>query len=160
MRTDVPELSAAELIYLLRAEIRTAGVPSLYIAAQKEYLFQEDFDRAGYGLKNELEFDLVSSITRLTVEPWVEGGYWILDVTIECALGPIRMSKQDKLVRRDLTLDQFEQELLAPGPKQVNIGLEVQTPAVKSDFEHWLANMRLRHPYRSNRPSDAQRHSF
>lgn len=160
MRIDVPGLSAVELIYLLRDETRTAGVPSLYIAAQKEYLFQEDYDRAAYGLKNAIEFDLVNSIARLTVEPWVESGYWILDVTIECALGPIRTSQQDKLVRRDLTLDDFEQELLAPGPKQINIGLEVETPAVKNDFDRWLADMRLRHPYRSNPLSDAQRHSL
>lgn len=148
MRIDVPELSADEIIYLLRDEITTAGAPSLYIAAQKEYVFQEDFDRAAYGLQDHIEFDLVSSSVRLTVEPWVERGYWILEVTIECALGPTRTSQEDKLIRRDLTLAQFEEELHAPGQKRVTVRLDVETPDVNDDFNRWLADMRSRHPYR------------
>lgn len=150
MRSDVPELSAEELIYLLRAEIHTAGVPSLYIAAQKEYFFQEDFDRAAYGLQDRIEFDLVTSTARLTVEPWVERGYWILGVTIERDLGPTRTWQEDKMTRRDLTLDQFEEELRAPGQKRVTVRLDVETPDVKRDFDRWLAEMRLRHPCRPN----------
>jgi hypothetical protein len=156
MRADRPDLSAAELIYLLRAETMAAGAP-IYIAALKEYLFEEDFDRAAYGLKDRIEFDLVTSITRLTVEPWVESGYWVLEVTVERALGPTRISQEDRLTRRDLTLDQFEQELLAPGPKQVDVRLDVETPDVESDFDKWLADLRSRHSYRSSPAFDSRR---
>ncbi len=71
MRTYATDLSGAEVIRLLRAEIAAAyGAPSLYIAAEKEYIFEENFDRHSYQLgERGLEFDLVRSIAKLTVEP-------------------------------------------------------------------------------------------
>ncbi len=148
MRSYVPDLTAVELIYLLREEITTAyGAPSLYITAEKEYIIEENFDRRLYELEEDgANFDLVNSIARLTVEPWVESGYWILEITIERALGPIRMSQEDHLTRRDLTLDEFEDELCAFGQKQVSVRVFVQRPDVKQDFDDWLAEMRKIHP--------------
>jgi hypothetical protein len=42
-----------------------------------------------------------------TIEPRVESGYWILETVIERALGPIPISQEDELTRKDLTLDEF-----------------------------------------------------
>lgn len=72
-----------------------------------------------------------------------------LDVTIERDLAPTRTCQEDKMIRRDMTLGPFEKELHAPRQRRVTVRLDVETPDVKSDFDRWLAEMRLRHPYRS-----------
>jgi hypothetical protein len=150
MRTYILKLPAAEVVHLLRAETEAAhGAPELDIGApEKEYLIEEEFDRSPYGLHDGQEFDLVTSITTLTIEPRVESGYWILEAVIMRALGPIPTSQERALVRKELTLDEFEAELRAAGQKRVTVRLQVQTPAVRQDFDRWLADMRTRHPWK------------
>ncbi len=159
MRTYLPRLSAPELIHLLRAETAAAhGAPSLHIIGEKEYTIEENFDRLAYGLEDESPFDLGTSIVRLTVEPWVESGYWILETTIERALGPVHTSRQRELTRRYLTLDEFEKELRTPGQQQVNVRVYVETPDVKEDFDRWLAEMRRQHPWSARSASGGEPH--
>jgi len=150
MKTYILTLPAAEVVHLLRAETEAAhGAPELDIgAAEKEYVIEEDFDRSAYGLHNGEQFDLVTSITTLTIEPRVESGYWILETVIERALGPVRTSQEDELTRKDLTLDEFEAALRAPGRKRVTVRLQLQTSAIRQDFDRWLADMRARHPWK------------
>jgi outer membrane lipoprotein SlyB len=150
MRTYVLALSGEEIIHLLRAETDTAhGAPELDIGApEKEYLIEEDFDRAAYGLRGGEQFDLVTSVTTLTIEPRVESGYWILETTVERSLGPILKSQEDQYVRETMSLDEFEVELRSPGPKRTDVHLHVQTAEARQDFDRWLADMRTRHPWK------------
>lgn len=150
MKTFILRLPAAEVVHLLRAETKAAyGAPELDTAAEKEYIIEEDFDRSAYGIHDGEEFDLVTSIATLTIEPRVESGYWILEAVIERALGPLRTSQEDELTRRELTLDEFAAELRSPGRKRVSVRLSVQTPGVRQDFDRWLGEMRARHPWKA-----------
>ena len=150
MKTFIPRLSAPEVVHLLRAETKAAyGAPELHTAAEKEYIVEKDFDRSAYGIHNGEEFDLVTSIATLTIEPRVEMGYWILETVVKRALGLLRTSQEYELTRRELTLDEFEAELRSPGPKEVRVRLYVETPDVKQDFDQWLGEMRARHPWKT-----------
>jgi hypothetical protein len=148
MKTYILTIPAAEVVRLLRAETQAAhGAPELDIgAAEKEYVIEEDFDRSAYGIRDGEQFDLVASTTTLTIEPRVESGYWILEVAVERALGPVPTSQEDALTRQELTLDEFEAELSAPGRKREVVRLHVETTAIRQDFDRWLADMRARHP--------------
>lgn len=150
MKTFIPRLSAAEIVHLLRAETKAAyGAPELHTAAEKEYITEEDFDRSAYGIHNGEEFDLVTSIATLTIEPRREMGSWILETVIERRLGLLRTSQEDELTRSELTLDEFEAELRSPGSKQVSVRLYVETSDVKQDFDRWLHEMRVRHIWKA-----------
>jgi hypothetical protein len=147
MKTFMLSLPAEEVVRLLRAEMEaTFGQPELGIGAEKEYLIEEDFDRSAYGIPDEKDFDLVTSIATLTIEPRIGMGYWILETVVECAIGPLPTSAEDELTRRDLTLDEFEAELRPPGQKRITVRLHVETSAVRQDFDRWLADMQARHP--------------
>jgi outer membrane lipoprotein SlyB len=148
MKTFILDLTAEEVVHLLRAETESAyGQPELDTGAEKDYVIEENFDRGAYGIRDGEEFDLARSEAILTIEPRVEMGYWILEADVERALGPVRISEEDKLVRQDLTLDEFENELHAPGQKQVIVRLYAQTPEARRDFDRWLTDMRTRHPW-------------
>jgi outer membrane lipoprotein SlyB len=153
MKTFILKLPAAEVVHLLRAETEAAyGAPELHIAAEKEYIIEEDFDRSAYGIDDGEDFDLVASIAILTIEPRVESGYWILETVVERALGLLRTSQEDELTRRELTLDEFDAELRAAGRKRVSVRLYVETSDVKQDFDRWLGEMQARHPWKT--PAD------
>ncbi len=62
-------------------------------------------------------------------------------------LGPVRTSDEDELTRKELTLDDFEAELSAPGRKRVVVRLSVQTAGIRRDFDRRLSDMRARHPW-------------
>jgi hypothetical protein len=54
------KLTPAEVIELLRSETQAAlGAPELAIAAEKEYLIEEEFDYGAYGLPDAADVDLV-----------------------------------------------------------------------------------------------------
>lgn len=150
MRTFILALPAAEVVHLLRAEMESAhGAPELDIGfPEQEYVIEEDFDRSAYGIHNGEQYDLVTSITTLTIEPRVESGYWILETVIERSLGPMSTSQEGELTRKELTLDEFEGEFREPGQKRVTVRLQVETSAIRQDFDRWLAEMRARHPWR------------
>lgn len=148
MKSFILTLPAAEVLHLLRAETESArGQPEVNTGAEKDYVIEENFDRSAYGIRDGEEFDLARSEAILTIEPRVEMGYWILEADVERALGPVRISEEDTLVRQDLTLDDFENELYAPGQKQVIVRLHAQTPEARRDFDRWLTDMRARHPW-------------
>lgn len=131
------------MVHLLRAETEAAcGAPELHTAAEKEYILEEDFNRRAYGIHDGEDFDLATSIATLTIEPRVESGYSIIETVIEQPLGPMRTTQEDELTRKELTLDEFERELRASGPKRVTVRLSVQTAGVRKDFEQWLGGMR------------------
>jgi hypothetical protein len=153
MKTFILALPAEEVVRLLRAETESAkGQPELNTFIEKDYVIEEDFDRGAYGIRDGEEFDLAQSEAVLTIEPRVEMGFWVLETSVGRPLGPIRISEEDDLVRKDMTLDDFEAELQAPGEKRVTVKLRVQTPDVRRDFDRWLADMRARHPSATSQP--------
>ena len=122
------------------------GQPELNIGCLIDYVIEEDFDRTRYDLRDGEEFDLVTAVATLSIEPRVERGYWILFVVVERALGPTRISEENAFSPGELTLDEFEGQLLAPGDKRVVVRLTIETPEVRQDFDLWLAEMEARHP--------------
>jgi hypothetical protein len=147
MNAYILRLPAAEVVRLLRAETESSrGQPELNTTAGKEYLIEEEFDCSVYGIPDGDEFDLITSVATLTIEPRVESGYWILETAVERPLGPLRTSEEDEFAPMELTLDEFEAELRSCEPKGVSVRLYVQTAAVKQDFDRWLAEMQARHP--------------
>lgn len=152
MLTYILKLPAAEVVHLLRAETAAAhGAPELDTGAEKDFIVEEDFDRGAFGRHGGERFDLVTSIARLTIEPRVESGYWILEAIVERPLGPARTSQEDEFTPCELTLEEFAAELAAPGRKEVSVRVCVETPDVKQDFERWLSEMRARHPWPAQR---------
>ncbi len=147
MNAYILKLPAAEVVRLLRAETESShGQPELNTTAGKEYLIEEEFDCSVYGIPDGEQFDLVTSVATLTIEPRVESGYWILETAVERALGPVRTSEEDEMTPSELTLDEFEAELSSCEPEGVSVRLHVETSAVKPDFDRWLAEMQGRHP--------------
>ena len=147
MKTFILKLPADDVVRLLRAETESAkGQPELNTCIEKDFVIEEDFDRGAFGIHDGEEFDLAQSEAMLTIEPRVEMGYWILETSVKRPLGPVNVSEEDTLVRQDLTLDDFEAELHAPGQKRVTVRLHAQTSEARSDFDRWLADMRARHP--------------
>ncbi|MGB8365072.1 MAG: hypothetical protein ACLQUZ_10080 [Rhizomicrobium sp.] len=153
MKTFILALPASEVVRLLRAETTAAlGQPELNTTCGKDYVIEEDFDRAAYDINDGEEYDLVTSVATLTIEPRVESGYWILAAAVERVLGPLHVSQEDDLAPAELTLDAFEAELRASGHKHVIVRLTAETSAVRQDFERWLADMRARHPWTAQTP--------
>lgn len=136
MLTHMLALPAAEAVRLLRAETDAErGQPELDTCAWKEYIIQERAD-----------VDLVTELSTLSIEPRVERDYWVLKVTVERALGPLRPEDEGSLARMDMTPDEFEAAFRSPGRKHVTVRLEVETTAARKHFDRWLADMRSRHP--------------
>lgn len=148
MKTFVLALPASEVVHLLRAETKASlGAPELDTGAEKDYIIEEDFDRDAYGIVDGKDYDLVTSIATLSIEPRVEHGYWILETVVERVLGPMPVSEEDELAYTELTLDEFDKELRAPGRKRVSVRLHVETAAIREEFNRWLGEMRARHPW-------------
>jgi hypothetical protein len=149
MKTFILALSASEVVHLLRDETKTAkGQPELNTTCEKDYIIEEDFDHRVYGIRDEEQFDLVTSVTTLTVEPRRESGYWILSVIVEREFGLVSTSEENEMTSTELTLDEFELELSAKGQKGITVRVITQASAVKRDFDYWLADMRVRHPWK------------
>lgn len=147
MSTFILSLPASEVVRLLKTETKEAlGQPELNTTCCMDYIIEEDFDRALYDIEDSKEFDLVTSVATLTIEPRVERGYWILSVVVERELGPTRVSEEDEFGPAELTLNQFEAKLDAAGKKRVTVRLVVETLDVRHDFDRWLADMQARHP--------------
>lgn len=147
MEDTVLSLPATEVVRLLRAETEAAfGQPELNIGCVIDYIVEEDFDRTLYDISDAKQFDLVTSVATLSIEPRVERGYWILSVIVERKLGPMRTSEEGEFSPNELTIDEFEAQLHAPGDKRVIVRLTIETPEVRQDFDDWLAGMEARHP--------------
>ncbi len=150
MKAFILTLPGLELVHLLRAETRAAnGQPELDTTCGKDFIIEEDFDHGAYGIKDEESFDVVTSVSTLTIEPRRESGYWILSVVVERALGLVRTFDEGEMTPVELTLDEFEIELRSSRRKEVTVRLDVQTPEAKQDFDVWLADMRARHPWKA-----------
>ena len=150
MSTHILRLSANEVVRLLRAaNQRALGAPELNASARREFLIKEEFDSRACGIQDATDFDLVTSITTLSIEPRVESGYWILEAVVERVLGPVRISDEGEFAFKELSLDEFEEELRVTGRKRIFTRLQVQTPAERKDFGQWLETMQARHPRRA-----------
>lgn len=138
---------AAELVRLLRAETDAAhGQPELNTSAWKEYVIEENFERTAYGIHDGEEFDLVTAVAVLNIEPRVEHDYWVLRIAVERAMGPRADYDENGLERMEMALEAFAGELRATGRKRIIVGLDVETAAAKRQFDDWLADMQSRHP--------------
>ncbi len=140
MVTYPVDLAAEDVLLILRASIQAEkGQPELNITAEIDYVFDERFKVEQNRFEQREQFDLVTSIARLSVEPRVEEGYWVLETTVERKLGPQPVARINAFAPRELTLDEFDAELHAPGERRVTVKLHAQSPEVKQDFEAWLA---------------------
>jgi hypothetical protein len=147
MPSYILSLQAPEAVRLLRTETEAAlGQPELDICAWREYVIEEDFDRSAYGIQDGEDLELVTALAILTIEPRVERNYWVLQIMVERALGPLTARDEQSLSRTELTVERFEAELRAAGSKRITVRLEAETPAAKQHFDHWLADIRARHP--------------
>ncbi len=146
MRIFVLKLPPSEVIRLLRSEIKAAhGAPELNITIRKEYQIEEEFDYAAYGVQDATDVDLVSATTKLTIEPRVESGYWVLETEVERELGPLSRKEEYGMTPSVLSLDEFEAEVKNPGSKKISVRLVTQAAADKEDFDKWLAALEARH---------------
>ncbi|MEO6782041.1 MAG: hypothetical protein ABI407_12320 [Bradyrhizobium sp.] len=149
MKAFILALPGLEVVRLLRAETRAAnGQPELDVICNKDFTIEEDFDHSAYGIDAEERFDVVTSVAILTIEPRRESGYWILSVMVERALGLVRTFDEGEMITMELKLDEFEIELRSARQKEITVRLDVQAPEVKRDFDRWLADMRVRHPWK------------
>jgi hypothetical protein len=150
MKTFILTLPGLEVVYLLQAETKTAnGQPELNTTCNKDFIIEEDFDHSAYGIDADEQFDVVTSVATLTVEPRRENGYWILSVVVERALGLVRTFDESEMAPMGLTLDEFLIELRSARKKEITVRLDVETPEVKQDFDRWLSDMRVRHPWKA-----------
>ena len=152
-------ISARELVRLLRAEIVSANnQPELNLTISKEHRRKGDFRQGTFTPNGEPDFDFVSEFALLTIEPRRERDAWILKIEVETPIG--RRSHYDEygLKRRDLTLDEFEEELRDPMMKRVAVRLATESAAAREHFDQWLAEMRTHHPRRSLKSRVGSRH--
>jgi hypothetical protein len=72
MPARILNLAAADVVRLLRAETEAAhGQPELDVSAWRDYVIEEDFDRAAFDIHSK-ELDLVTEVAILNIEPRVE----------------------------------------------------------------------------------------
>ncbi len=142
MLTYILPLPGAEIVRLYRAEWEdTHGQPELDTCIWKEYLVEEGLS-GGNGHDN----DLVTAMAILSIEPRVERDYWILQVIVECFIGTLAACHAEVVGYRELSLGEFEAEFGGLGHKRVRVRLDASTPLAKHHFDHWLVEMRARHP--------------
>ncbi|NBV94669.1 MAG: hypothetical protein EBT19_04575, partial [Methylocystaceae bacterium] len=145
MGVFILKLPLREIINLLRFESSQAyGAPELNMTARREYLIEEDFDHKAHGLQEGHDFDLVTSISTLTIEPRVESGYWILESVIEESLGAVRRIDEYLMTPSVLSFDEFEQIFQQQTSNVITVRLITQTQSAKTNFDYWLADLRAR----------------
>jgi hypothetical protein len=186
MTTYHLRVPAEDVVRLVRAERDAAGgEPELHVNASRDYAIEEEYDRRAHGLDaanrrvdpggkpGTNEYDLVTEVASLTVEPRIERDYWMLSVVIRRSLGPQIAEAARALAPADLTLEDFE-GLLAPeraadasadvrhipaegqsapaGGRSIEVRLETASPQARENFEGWWAEMTGRHAARSEAP--------
>ena len=145
MGVFVLKLPLAEIINLVRFESSQAyGAPELNMMARREYLIEEDFDHKAHGLQEGHDFDLVTSISTLTIEPRVESGYWVLESVIEESLGAVRRIDEYLMTPSVLSFEEFEKIFHQQAHNVITIRLITQTQSAKKNFDYWLADLRAR----------------
>lgn len=146
MPTYQLRLPAQELVRLVRAEVSaTAGAPELFIEAYRDYVIEEDYNRAAYGLHDGSEYDLVISEAVLAIEPRVEQNYWVLTVTVRKVVGPQIVADETALIGASMSLEAFEAALGAPDAGTITVRLDTQSPTAKQHFVQWWTALQVRH---------------
>lgn len=157
MPTYILILPGAEVVRLLRAETVAAfGQPEINMSAWKEYLIEEKFEPGTPGIHERGDYDLVTAVAVLNIEPRVERNYWVLKVIIERPLGSLGPQDEAQLARMEMTLDEFEADMRSAGRKRITVRLVVETSDARQHFDLWLTDLRSRHP-REARSSRSQR---
>ena len=147
MASYVLRLSPREIIRVVRAELAaTGGAPELYIDAWSDFLIEEDFDRAAYGLRDDTRHDLVTSEAVLNIEPRLERNYWVLSIVAHRVIGPQIIGDENSYIGEPISLDEFEARFVAADPGRVLVRLATETPAAKAHFDAWWAEIATRHP--------------
>lgn len=149
MRSHVLDLSANEIVDLLRAETRAnLGQPELDLTLEKEYLVESRL-RPGRAVD---ALERAASVATLTVEPRVELGFWVLEISLRKAIDAPSAPEALGPARAELSLDEFAAELLAPGAKHEIVRLYAVSPEAREHFERWLADLRARRAGAAERP--------
>lgn len=147
MASYMLRLSPREVIRVVRAELMTTGgAPELYLDAWSDFLIEEDFDRAAYGLRDDTQHDLVTSEAVLNIEPRLERNYWVLSIIAHRVIGPQIIGDENSYIGEPLSLDEFEGRFVAADPGRAVVRLATETPAAKAHFDAWWAEIAARHP--------------
>jgi hypothetical protein len=150
MPTYPLRIAPEEVLRLVRAETDEAGgQPELYLGAWQDYVIEEDYDRASYGLDDDNRYDLVTAQAVLNIEPRLEQNYWVLSVVARREVGPQIIEDENALLGAPLTLERFESDFLATDGVAVGIRLDARTPQAKQHFDRWWAELSRRHPRES-----------
>ena len=146
MPTYTLHIPPDEIVRLLRVERASAGgQPELYVEAWQDYVIEEEFDRAAYGLRDGEAYSLVSSEVVLAIEARLEQNYWVLSIAVRQDLGPRIIADEEALLGVPLSVDAFEAELLAPGARSASVRLDARTQDGKAHFDRWWADLVQRH---------------
>jgi hypothetical protein len=125
MLTYILALPGSEVVRLFRAEWEAAfGQPELNTSLWTEYAIEEGFAGGSHTAPDAKKSDLVTAVSTLSIEPRVEQDYWILQVIIERVLGSLADCENEVVSFRELTLDDIEAELRAPGRKHIRVRLD------------------------------------
>ncbi|MDE2583566.1 MAG: hypothetical protein KGL52_18170 [Rhodospirillales bacterium] len=139
-------ISPAEIIRLIRAEAAASGgQPEFYVSAYHDYVIEEDYDRAAYGVGGDARRDLVTAEAVLSVEPRLEQNYWVLSIVVRQELGPQAIDDENALLGVPLTVDAFRARFLTPDAGKVSVRLAVRTPQARAHFDRWWAELNARH---------------
>ncbi len=150
MSSYLLRLSPQEIMRVVRAELMaTGGAPELYIDAYSDFLIEEDFDRAAYGLRGETQHDLVTSEAVLTIEPRLEQNYWVLSIVAHKVIGPQIIGDENSYIGAPISLDEFEERFVTADPGRVSVRLATETPTAKAHFDAWWTEIAARHPRES-----------
>lgn len=147
MPTHSLRIPADDVVRVVRAEIDTKrGQPEFQANAYRDYLMEEDYNRAASHLSAKSEEYFVTEESVLNVETRPERNYWVLSVVIHKELGFRLIEDESALLGAPLMLDEFEAALRACPGASVSVRLEASTPQAKAHFETWWADLAARHP--------------
>ena len=148
-------LPPEEIVRVVQAEITaTGGAPEFYLSANADFVIEEDYDRAAYGVLGGDQYDLVMSQAVLSIEPRVERNYWVLSIIVRKVIGPQIIADENSFIGVPLSLDEFVTRLAAPDVGRVSVRLETQTLLAKAHFDAWWAEIAAQHPRKPAEPAE------
>jgi hypothetical protein len=141
---SVPQ-SAEDIVRWLKEESESGSL-EFYVNAWKQYRLEEEFDRSKYAVEHPEDFDLVSVVAGVDVEPRVERNYWVLQVRIRDVIGLRRTSEEDAyLDEAAMNLDAFAAQFIGPSKGEISVRLLAETREAKGHFDDWFASFMAKH---------------
>ncbi len=127
-------------------EETASGPPDFYVNAWKQYRLQEEFDPSAYEITHPEQYDLVSVVAGIDIEPRVERNYWVLQVRIRDTIGLRRiLDEHPYRSESGMKLDTFKKQFLSPPSGDIGVRVLAETRAAKDHFDAWLARFKAKH---------------